>query len=72
MEDRRPAVLIVSIIVFVLASLVVGLLFISKIFVVKKVASYDYLMLFAWVRTTSPLPSPCEYYGSDSFFLYDY
>ena len=49
MEDRRPAVLIVSIIVFVLASCFVGLLFVSRIFVVKKVALHDYLMLLAWV-----------------------
>lgn len=47
--DRRPAVLAVSIPVFVVASLFVALRFVSQIFVVRRVALHDYLMLLAWV-----------------------
>ncbi|KAJ6164237.1 hypothetical protein N7470_002909 [Penicillium chermesinum] len=49
MENRRPATLGVSIVVFVIASLFVALRFISRIFLVKRVGLHDYLMLLAWV-----------------------
>ena len=50
MEDRRPEVLIVSIVFFVIASIFVALRFVSRVFIVKKVGLHDYLMLLAWVR----------------------
>lgn len=49
MGDRRPAVLVVSIALFVVASCFVALLFISRIFVVRRVGRQDYLMLLAWL-----------------------
>ncbi|KAL4784350.1 major facilitator superfamily domain-containing protein [Aspergillus varians] len=49
MEDHRPEVLVVSIVFFVLATVFVALRFVSRIFIVRKVALHDYLMLLAWV-----------------------
>ncbi|OGM44356.1 MFS transporter [Aspergillus bombycis] len=49
MEDRRPEVLVVSIVFFVIASVFVALRFVSRVFIVKKVGLHDYLMLLAWV-----------------------
>lgn len=49
MDDRRTEVLVVSIIFFVLATVFVVLRFVSRIFVVKRVAAHDYLMLLAWL-----------------------
>ncbi|KAE8371912.1 major facilitator superfamily domain-containing protein [Aspergillus bertholletiae] len=49
MEARRPEVLAVSIVFFVIASVFVILRFVSRVFIVKKVALHDYLMLLAWV-----------------------
>ncbi|EAW10126.1 putative MFS monosaccharide transporter [Aspergillus clavatus NRRL 1] len=46
--DRRPEVLVVSIIFFVLATVFVALRFVSRIFVVRRVGLHDYLMLLAW------------------------
>lgn len=54
MGDRRPAVLVVSIALFVVASCFVALLFISRIFVVRRVGRQDYLMLLAWVSLLPP------------------
>ncbi|RHZ54104.1 putative MFS monosaccharide transporter [Aspergillus thermomutatus] len=48
MADRRPEVLVVSIIFFALATVFVALRFVSRIFVVRKVGLHDYLMLLAW------------------------
>ncbi|KAE8145494.1 major facilitator superfamily domain-containing protein [Aspergillus avenaceus] len=48
MDDRRPEVLVVSIVFFVLASTFVALRFISRVFIVKRVGLHDYLMLLAW------------------------
>ncbi|XRM47309.1 hypothetical protein ABZX51_010295 [Aspergillus tubingensis] len=49
MQDQRPEVLTVSIVFFVIATVFVALRFISRIFIVQKVALHDYLMLLAWV-----------------------
>ncbi|KAE8351420.1 major facilitator superfamily domain-containing protein [Aspergillus coremiiformis] len=49
MEDRRPVVLVVSIVFFVVASVFVALRFVSRVFIVKRVGLHDYLMLLAWV-----------------------
>ncbi|PKX93144.1 putative MFS monosaccharide transporter [Aspergillus novofumigatus IBT 16806] len=49
MADRRPEVLVVSIIFFALATVFVALRFVSRIFVVRRVGLHDYLMLLAWL-----------------------
>jgi len=49
MEDRRPPVLVVSITIFVVATVFVALRFVSRIGVVKRVGLHDYFMLLAWV-----------------------
>ncbi|KAJ5745439.1 Major facilitator superfamily domain general substrate transporter [Penicillium odoratum] len=49
MIGRQPATLGVSVTFFVIASVFVALRFISRVFVVRKVALHDYLMLLAWV-----------------------
>ncbi|KAJ9318735.1 hypothetical protein DTO271D3_865 [Paecilomyces variotii] len=49
MQSRRAAVLVVSIILFAIATVIVVLRFISRIAIVKKVLLHDYLMLLAWV-----------------------
>ncbi|KAF7589654.1 hypothetical protein BBP40_003988 [Aspergillus hancockii] len=49
MEDRRPEVLVVSIVFFVIASIFVALRFVSRVFIVKKVGLHDWLMLLAWI-----------------------
>ena len=49
MDDRRPEVLVVSIIFFVIATVFVVFRFVSRIFVVRKVGIHDYFMLLAWV-----------------------
>ncbi|KAL2788076.1 major facilitator superfamily domain-containing protein [Aspergillus keveii] len=49
MEDRRPEVLVVSIVFFVLATLFVALRFVSRIWIVRRLALHDYLMLLAWL-----------------------
>lgn len=49
MADRRPEVLVVSVIFFALATVFVALRFVSRIFVVRRVGLHDYLMLLAWV-----------------------
>jgi hypothetical protein len=49
MEDRRPEILVVSIVFFVLATVFVALRFVSRIWIVRKLALHDYLMLLAWV-----------------------
>jgi hypothetical protein len=49
MEDRRPEVLVVSIVFFVLATVFVALRFVSRIWIVRRLALHDYLMLLAWV-----------------------
>lgn len=62
MEDRRPEVLVVSIVFFVLASVFVALRFVSRIWIVRKVTLHDYLMLLAWVywhRITSAILLRC-------------
>ena len=41
--------LVVTIVVFVLASVFVALRFVSRVGVVRKVVSHDYLILLAWV-----------------------
>jgi hypothetical protein len=52
MDDRRVPVLVVSIIFFVLATVVVALRFVSRLGIVRKVALHDYVILLAWVRKT--------------------
>ncbi|KAJ5081510.1 Major facilitator superfamily domain general substrate transporter [Penicillium alfredii] len=49
MQGHRPVVLGVSVTFFVVASIFVALRFVSRIFVVRRVALHDYLMLVAWV-----------------------
>ena len=49
MEDRRPEVLVVSIVFFSLATIFVALRFVSRIWIVRRLALHDYLMLLAWV-----------------------
>ncbi|KAL4809081.1 major facilitator superfamily domain-containing protein [Aspergillus unguis] len=49
MQDRRPQVLVVSIVFFILASIFVALRFVSRIWIVRRLALHDYLMLLAWV-----------------------
>ncbi|KAL2833348.1 major facilitator superfamily domain-containing protein [Aspergillus cavernicola] len=49
MQDRRPEVLVVSIIFFLLATIFVALRFVSRIWIVRRVAIHDYLMLLAWL-----------------------
>lgn len=49
MDDRRPEVLVVSIIFFVLATVFVALRFVSRIFVVRRVGVHDSFMLLAWL-----------------------
>ncbi|KAL4875003.1 major facilitator superfamily domain-containing protein [Aspergillus karnatakaensis] len=49
MEDRRPEILVVSIVFFVLATIFVALRFVSRIWIVRRLALHDYLMLLAWL-----------------------
>lgn len=49
MQERRPEVLVVSIVFFTLASVFVALRFISRLWIVRKLVLHDYLMLLAWV-----------------------
>ncbi|KAL4763216.1 putative MFS monosaccharide transporter [Aspergillus foveolatus] len=49
MEDRRPEVLVVSIVFFSLATIFVALRFVSRIWIVRRLALHDYLMLLAWL-----------------------
>ncbi|CAI7629384.1 unnamed protein product [Penicillium pancosmium] len=49
MQTRQPTTLAVSITFFVIASIFVALRFVSRIFVVRRIALHDYLMLLAWV-----------------------
>lgn len=64
MEDRRPEVLVVSIVFFVIASVFVALRFVSRVFIVKKVGLHDYLMLLAWVCLVSRPSVAYECWGS--------
>jgi hypothetical protein len=54
MDNRQVIVLTVSIFFFVLACLFVGLYVISSLFIVKKLALPDYLMILAWVGVNPP------------------
>ncbi|KAJ5556799.1 Major facilitator superfamily domain general substrate transporter [Penicillium frequentans] len=49
MPGRQPATLGVSVTFFAIATVFVALRFISRVFVVRRVALHDYLMLLAWV-----------------------
>ncbi|KAL4889070.1 major facilitator superfamily domain-containing protein [Aspergillus ambiguus] len=49
MDSHRTDVLVVSIVIFVFATVFVALRFFSRIFIVRKLALHDYLMLLAWV-----------------------
>ncbi|KAJ5655510.1 Major facilitator superfamily domain general substrate transporter [Penicillium longicatenatum] len=49
MAGRQPVTLGVSITFFAIATVFVALRFISRVFVVRRVALHDYLMLLAWV-----------------------
>ncbi|KAL2867866.1 putative MFS monosaccharide transporter [Aspergillus lucknowensis] len=49
MEDRRPEVLVVSIVFFFLATIFVALRFVSRIWIVRRLTLPDYLMLLAWL-----------------------
>ncbi|KAL6234228.1 hypothetical protein BDW75DRAFT_213068 [Aspergillus navahoensis] len=49
MEDRRPEVLVVSIVFFSLATIFVALRFVSRICIVRRLALHDYLMFLAWL-----------------------
>jgi hypothetical protein len=48
--SRGPAVLIVTVIMMVLATIFVLLRMVSRIGIVKKVTLDDYFMILAWVR----------------------
>ncbi|OJK02534.1 hypothetical protein ASPACDRAFT_25237 [Aspergillus aculeatus ATCC 16872] len=48
MEDQRPTVLTVSIVFFIVATVFVALRFVSRLFIVRKIALHDYFMLLAW------------------------
>ena len=48
-NSRATPTLVVTIVVFVLASVFVALRFVSRVGVVRKVVSHDYLILLAWV-----------------------
>jgi hypothetical protein len=50
MQDRQPAVLAVTLVVFVLASIFVGLRIVSRIGIIHQVRLHDYFMILAWVR----------------------
>ena len=50
MQDRQPAVMAVTIVVFVLASIFVALRFVSRIGIVHRIGLHDYFMILAWVR----------------------
>lgn len=49
-QSREMPTLVVTIVFFVLASIFVALRFVSRVGVVRKVVSHDYLILLAWVR----------------------
>ncbi|GES62651.1 MFS transporter [Aspergillus terreus] len=49
MQGHRTDVLVVSLVIFALATVFVALRFVSRIFIVRKLALHDYLMLLAWV-----------------------
>ncbi|KAJ6085847.1 Major facilitator superfamily domain general substrate transporter [Penicillium sp. IBT 16267x] len=49
MQGRQPATLGVSVTFLALGTVFVALRFISRVFVVRRVALHDYLMLLAWV-----------------------
>lgn len=49
-HSRGPAVLIVTVIMMVLATIFVVLRMISRIGIVKRVTLDDYFMMLAWVR----------------------
>lgn len=49
MEGKQVSIFAISIIVFLLATVFVGLYFISCVFVVRAVRLADWLMLLAWV-----------------------
>ncbi|KAL4937961.1 hypothetical protein BDV06DRAFT_201999 [Aspergillus oleicola] len=49
MADRRPEVLVVSIVFFLLATIFVALRCVSRICIVRRLSLGDYLMLLAWV-----------------------
>ncbi|KAL1968773.1 hypothetical protein VTN77DRAFT_1134 [Rasamsonia byssochlamydoides] len=49
MEDRSTAVMVVTIIFFVLASVFVALRFISRWGIVRRIALHDHVMLLAWI-----------------------
>lgn len=53
MEDRRPEVLVVSIVFFLIATVFVALRFVSRIFIVRRLSLHDYVMLVAWVSRPS-------------------
>lgn len=48
-HSRATPTLVVTIVFFVLASVFVALRFVSRVGVVRKVVSHDYLILLAWV-----------------------
>jgi hypothetical protein len=48
-HNRATPTLVVTIVFFVLASAFVALRFVSRVGVVRKVVSHDYLILLAWV-----------------------
>lgn len=49
MPGRQPATLGVSVTFFAIATIFVALRFVSRVFVVRRIALHDYLMLLAWV-----------------------
>ncbi|PLB33494.1 putative MFS monosaccharide transporter [Aspergillus candidus] len=49
MEDRRPEVLVVSIVFFLIATVFVALRFVSRVYIVRRLSLHDYVMLLAWV-----------------------
>lgn len=57
MEGRQQATLGVSITFFSIATIFVALRFISRIFMVRKIALHDWLMLVAWVGSPDLIPA---------------
>ncbi|OXV07902.1 hypothetical protein Egran_04334 [Elaphomyces granulatus] len=49
MQDRQPAVMAVTIVVFVLASIFVAFRFVSRIGIVHRIGLHDYFMILAWL-----------------------
>lgn len=60
MDSRATRSRAVTIVIFILASIFVALRFVSRCWIVRRIALHDYIMLLAWVSSTSLRHSvPC-------------